>query len=290
MSGQYGNTSSPDDTWNFIEGTPYNVGVEEDDSICKDWEDTIVILKENLRIAGVGERWLRPLSAYLYSAYINQVDLLLAGPNGEEIANAFSIAVSGNQASKIVCAGKMSSQAVQLANDSSASVVTVENPFHPDWISHIPHYSRQPKIKKQMHIWVHPFMEDLSLEPAGLYNYVLPVFTEVFIEQAPVQQAYSVSRNNPEYVQFTSTRSNPAHANLIKNLGVSKLQVEKLRRVIRDAKEIANIINLDIEYLFGVLPLSILLDKKDFLQEALGGEKNLSAAVRKEIQRYVDGE
>jgi hypothetical protein len=42
--------------------------------------------------------------------------------------------------------------------------------------------------------------------------------------------------------------------------------------------------------LFGVLPLSILLDKKDFLQEALGGEKNLSAAVRKEIQRYVDGE
>lgn len=52
----------------------------------------------------------------------------------------------------------------------------VENPFHPEWLSRMGEC--KAACPDTLFIWLHPFTEDLVVEPLGLFNYVLPVFTE----------------------------------------------------------------------------------------------------------------
>ena len=74
----------------------------------------------------------------------------------------------------------------------------------------------------------------------------------------------------------------------IKKLGMSRLIVNRLQTVLADAKCMGAVSDLSMEYLFGLLPLSVLGGKQQFLAELLGEEKNLTAEVKTELQRYIE--
>ena len=64
----------------------------------EDWKDLIDNLSDNLEKAGVCSKHSKSFAAFLFSAYLNQLPLLLAGPNAMEIADAFSVTINGNTA------------------------------------------------------------------------------------------------------------------------------------------------------------------------------------------------
>ena len=64
-------------------------------------------------------------------------------------------------------------------NDEGRVIVLLD-PINTGWISHIPDFTAQ---KDKLILAVHPFAEDLLIEPKGLYNYVVPVLTELFVDQ-----------------------------------------------------------------------------------------------------------
>ena len=57
--------------------------------------------------------------------------------------------------------------------------------FCKNWDSTLP--QALMRLKKFI-IWTHPYVEDLLIEPKGLYNYALPVFAEWFVETGPTEQ------------------------------------------------------------------------------------------------------
>lgn len=269
----------PASRWTFVHGTAHDA--EEDIEMCGNWKEILGLLWDNLKLAGVGSQWSGMLSSFLYSAFLHRMPILLAGPNAEAIASALSLTVYGKSLDVLKCCGEQDLDAITEYKKSLLAAIA--NPFHPDWIMCIPQTSNNGFT-----IWLHPFIEDLQIEPRSLYNYVYPVFTECFVDQPPLGEKMLAGRKKETYAEFQADEHYRAKMGPIKKLGMSRLIVNRLQTVLADAKCMGAVSDLSMEYLFGLLPLSVLGGKQQFLAELLGEEKNLTAEVKTELQRYIE--
>lgn len=269
----------PASRWTFVHGTAHDA--EEDIEICGNWKETLELLRDNLKLAGVGSQWTGMLSSFLYSAFLHRMPILLAGPNAEAIASALSLTVHRKSLDVLKCCGEQDLDAITEYKKSS--LAAVENPFHPDWVMCIPQTSNNGFT-----VWLHPFIEDLQIEPRSLYNYVYPVFTECFVDQPPLGKKMLAGKKNETYAEFQPDEHYRAKMGPIKKLGMSRLILNRLQTVLADAKCMGAVSDLSMEYLFGLLPLSVLGGKQQFLAELLGEEKNLTEEVKTELQRYIE--
>ncbi len=269
----------PTNRWTFTSGSTYDE--EEDIESCSDWEDTRLLLQDNLQLAGVGEQWSEMLSAFLYSAYINSMPILLAGPNAQAIASALSLTVRGKTLDLLKCCGDQNSDVVSEYEKSE--LAAVENPFHPDWITYLPQMN-----SNGFTLWLHPFAEDLQIEPRSLYNYAFPIFTECFADQTPSVEKMFAGQKKEQYTEFQPDPNYRGKLGQIKKLGISRLVLNRIQKVLADAKCMRTVSDVSMEYLFAMLPLFVLSGKQETLAELLEDEKNLTAEVRTEIKRYIE--
>lgn len=247
---------------------------------CSSWKDTFELLCDNLQLAGVGSQWAIMLSSFLYSAYLNRMPLLLAGPNTEAIADALSMTIYGKKVDLLKCCGEQDAKAVSSFAESD--MAAVQNPFHPDWISCISHSNNG------FAFWLHPFTEDLQIEPRSLYHYAYPVFTECFVDQFPSVEKMDAGQETVEYDDFKPDPKCRAKMGPIKKLGMSRLILSRLEKVLADAKCMCAISDTSMECLFGMLPMCVLSGKQGVLPELLDSEKNIKPEVKAEIQRYIE--
>lgn len=269
---------TPENHWVFSPGALCN---ESDDmENCSNWKDTLQLLWDNLQLAGVGSQWASMLSSFLYAAYLNRMPLLLAGPNAEAIADALSMTVYGKTIDILKCCGEQDSNAV--SSYVKSELAAVQNPFHPDWISCMP----QPDTG--FALWLHPFTEDLQIEPRSLYHYAYPVFTECFVDQLPSVENMVAGQITGEYAEFQPDSYYRAKIGPIKKLGMSRLVINRLEKVLADAKCMATVSDSSMEYLFGMLPMCVLSGRQDTLSELLDSEKNMTTEVKTELRRYIE--
>lgn len=270
--------SSPANRWTF---TPGEVCHSMDNMEgCSSWKDTFELLCDNLQLAGIGSQWTIMLSSFLYSAYLNRMPLLLAGPNAKAIADALSMTIYGKKVDLLKCCGEQ--DAAALSSFVESDMAAVQNPFHPDWISCISHSNNG------FALWLHPFTEDLQIEPHGLYHYAYPIFTECFVDQLPSVENMDAGQETVEYDEFKPDPKYRAKMGPVKKLGLSRLMLSRLEKVLADAKCIGSISDTSMECLFGMLPMCVLSDKQEALTELLDSEKNIKSEVRAELQRYVE--
>lgn len=247
---------------------------------CSSWRDTFELLCDNLQFAGIGSQWTTMLSSFLYSSYLNRMPLLLAGPNANAIADALSMTIYGKKIDLLKCCGEQDAEAISGFVESD--MAAVQNPFHPDWVSCISHSNNG------FTLWLHPFTEDLQIEPRSLYHYAYPVFTECFVDQLPSVENMDAGQETVEYDEFKPDPKYRAKMGPVKKLGLSRLMLSRLEKVLADAKCIGSISDTSMECLFGMLPMCVLSGKQEALTELLDSEKNIKSEVRAELQRYVE--
>lgn len=90
------------------------------------------------------------------------------------------------------------------------------------------------RLKKQI-IWTHPYVEDMLIEPKGLYNYMLPVLSECFIGSLPALETWP-SKRAEKFQPYVSEEKQSLRISAFKRLGLSKLLLGQLTRVLSDAK------------------------------------------------------
>lgn len=269
---------SPANRWTF---TPGEVCHSMDNMEgCSSWKDTFELLCDNLQLAGIGSQWTIMLSSFLYSAYLNRMPLLLAGPNAKAIADALSMTIYGKKVDLLKCCGEQ--DAAALSSFVESDMAAVQNPFHPDWISCISHSNNG------FALWLHPFTEDLQIEPNGLYHYAYPIFTECFVDQLPSVENMDAGQETVEYEVFKPDPKCRAKMGPVKKLGMSRLILSRLESVLADAKCMCAVSDTSMEYLFGMLPMCVLSGKQEVLPELLDSEKNIKPEVKAEIQRYIE--
>lgn len=258
------------------------------------WRDEVKILADvNLRAIGVGDDWRDMLAAFLYSAFVNETSLLIAGPFAYEIADATSFAASGRGAGRVRIGENANADITEVAKiveSAKESTVVVENTLGQGWTDAAPQaLTRCGKFV----VWSRPYVDDLLVEPKGLFNYVLPLFSELFIETPPPRKpSYAAGQRMARFEEFPLNAS-VALQDGFEKLALSRLTRSRLMKTISDAKKIAafrqnNAVKIEeMEILFGALPFSALGDQRNVLNEIARSRGDLSDRLKAEIARYA---
>ena len=137
-----------------------------------DVDDFVDAFKDILDINGAP---VEQLAKYLRAACDDKIPLLLAGSRAHEIADAFSIALIGRTAALLDCAAVNSLDDLNVCSTANDKIIALINPFAPNFIAYLPEVLN---LDGKFIIALHPFAEDLRLEPRSLRNYLLPIFTD----------------------------------------------------------------------------------------------------------------
>ena len=285
---QTGTQSAHPSTWTYTGAKPAEYPEDHIDLLEK-WEDEFDSICQNLFSAlRIDHALCEMLTAFLYSAHIHNIPLLFAGPGGSDIAEIFSVSAYEMSAGKLVLNGDYDPNIAEAVQHYPEQILSVQNMFGNGWPDVLP----QVLSKTNKHIfWTHPYVEDLLIEPKGLFNYMLPVLTEAFVGSFEKFDLFPGKRAD-HFKPFVSKGEQPFCISELQKLGLSKLLLNRLSLVLSDAKAILNISarEKDLEILFGLLPFCVLSGRTEVLKEVLENEKGISNEVRNEAARYFDEE
>jgi len=251
------------------------------------WDDLVCVIRNELKEAGVshqkefGKRNCNSFAAFLYAVYRRHAPVLLAGPNGRDIADALSAALFGRTVAVLCCEGEYDPHAVKACLNDESPIVALLNPFHPNWVSHIHELTA---MEGKFIVAVHPFAEDLSIEPRGLYNYMLPVLTELFVDQRATGNYTGgcFSETFRDYTPAESKKTLP----LAKSLGMPPLVQSKLHQILADMKVLSSNARDDDDFLFGIVPYAYATGKIRVIQEKLQSGA-LSEGAKELLQSFL---
>lgn len=154
----------------------YVPGVQAEAGLIKqiDSKDSAVrVLRKNLKMLIDESR--TAMSQFLFAAYCYRTPVILAGPGSTSIAEKLAISFTGSTAGKIDCSGKYSSYFLSQLEELPEPILIFNNFLQAGWIEQIPEFLQQTK---KYCICTSSMKEPLSFETAGLFNYMVPVFTE----------------------------------------------------------------------------------------------------------------
>ena len=240
-----------------------------------DWECFLDSLQDNLQEAGIAEKneisetLTRHFALYLYSAALNHIPLLMAGPNGRDIADAFSVTRCGRTAAVLDCSGQYSSDVLTSCIKSEDQVIALLNPLSAGWIGHI---SELAFIPGKYVFAIQPFAEDLVIEPKGLYNYFLPVLTELLVIDTPVSGNYESGFCGDDFVNYRDSGSIKSTFKPSRFLGLSRLTETHFKKILCSFWKISGSENMNLACLFALFPYAYATGQTDKLLE----QKNLS--------------
>lgn len=263
--------------------------------IAENWRDELALVAENFALAlGVDADWARRTAAFLYSCFLNKAPLLIAGPFAYEIADITSSSVSGTRAGKLQLGndGKIDvAEVVEFVKNRAESTIVVENMLEAGWSDALP--QALSRCGKWI-VWSRPYVEDLLVEPRGLFNYATPFFSESFVVEDPAAIPVKISERAPNFKEFASSeKSNDVWK--LEKLGLSRLVINRLTKIICETRQLAEITNdpkrrRETDILFGTLPFAALTGKTNVLREILEARDDWSSRLTTEIARYVDVE
>jgi predicted nuclease with TOPRIM domain len=223
---------------------------QDDAEDIGDWKTALDVLAEELLEAGVAAKLCRPLAAYMYSAYERRMPILFVGPNSSEIVDAFSVSLYGKTAGSLECTENYDAQLVDTCISSDDRIVRISNAFCGNWINRIPGIIK--KSDPYFYV-VHPFAEDIQIEPKSLFAYMLPVFTEVLLDKAPTGNMLGGIMSEG-FKKYASSKVNKTHMRLLSDLRVSPLVANNIQSVLSDMHGMLNDTSADWDALFALLP------------------------------------
>ena len=227
----------------------------DDTEIYSSWQELLSIAESELEQAGTAESSCRPLAHFLYSAYTRKIPILLAGPSGAHIANAFSAALSSRLPAVLHCEGNFSRKALEQVAASSSEIIVIENIFAREWYQHI---VSMLSMREKFYVAVHPFPEDLKLEPASLMNYCLPVLTETVIDHH-ADTNYIGGRKSASFTEFHgSSSAERIYSNMVKQLTSSQLTRKTIWGVMSDMQAMGS---TELQELFLIYSLAYVSGK-----------------------------
>ena len=269
----------------FYERAEDNCTVDDNYELADIWKDEFDTIFQNLSaVLCIEPEMCAMLTAFLYSAYINKAPILIAGPFGEEIAKIMSISLYGIGAGTLHLGSGSIIELEKEIRNSSERIITIQNMFGNGWEDNLP----QTDMKSGKHIiWVHPYVEDLQIEPRGLYNYMLPLFSENFVGGYH-DGSITPGMRTDGFMHFSSPKTKPFSVKEIGSLGISKLTRNRLEHILSDAKAMLDTPtrDVDIDILFALLPFSVLTGRTTVLKEVIETKQNISGFVKTEAKRY----
>ena len=280
--------------WRYDAAPDYEFDDDEIE-ISASWKEEYAQLCDNLsRSLGIDGILCDMLAAFLYAANNQNEPLLIAGPGGREIGNAFSGSIFAAKSGHLTLENEFDSDLFDTTRKFSEKIITIHNMFHKGWSATL--LQDFARSEKQI-LWSHPYAEDLAIEPKELYSYALPLLSECFVVDLPQNRHPFVNPNiyakrAENFKAYRTGKKKPLRLTAWKRLKLSKMVFNRMERILSDVKQIMDQESYakDIEILLGILPMAVLTGKREILKDLLEEEKNISREVRAEVERYIEEE
>lgn len=242
------------------------------------WDDVIATVSINLKGAGVADGYSRGLAAYLCAAYIEKQPLLIVGPNARNIIEAFSAALSGGKHGVLYCEGEFSRNIIRTVDENKEGIVEIVNLLSSTWMNRLPEIF---SIKDKFFIVTHPYAEDVQVEPKSLWTFMLPLFTEFFIDK----RATGGYRGGRFAENFKNNRDNESERKIQipKDLAISPLirgNIECLHDIMC---RIYDAIKSDDEFIFLLLPIAYVTMDTNILREKVEKDGHISEDTKNRL-------
>lgn len=251
--------------------------------INSDWEGEINTLYYELMEAGVAEKYANGFAAFLYAAYANHFPILLVGPNGESIANAFAISLFGRTAGIVDGSAPYPTDIEKVISESNDPVFVIKHAFRNEWITHLPDF----QTLTAYHFIIHPFVEDLVIEPKSLFSYVFPVFTDLIIDSLP-KGDYVGAKRSESFNEYKRQTPRTVYNKLLKTVGFSPYARTRVQAVITDFHALMKPVSLDLDCLFSIFPYAFITDRHQVpLLEKLSGSIDISNELMNELAAFL---
>ena len=256
---------------------------DTDMDLNNDYKEAVTTVSYELSQAGVISELTHSLAAFLYSAYVNSVPVLLTGPNAENIADAFSIGVFGSVPGLLDCSDDYDSTILESITEDSADVVKVINPFSSQWLQ------RMPQIINNIPgycIAIHPFPEDLLIEPHSVYSFMLPINTELFVDSASVNN-FTGGKMTDSFEQYSRAKD-PTQSNIdITSVNLTPITRSLLTNVIFDMEEIIEDHTSGYGVIYGLIPIAQATNQISKVRDLINKDQlKLSSSVKDIIYSY----
>lgn len=253
-------------------------------------EDRLGALRENLKQAGADKKRFFELAAFLYGAFLSGTPLLLAGPQGASVADALSCAMTGRHAAVLNCCGEWNPAVMEDIMGRADEVVIVKHPFQNRWIDHLlPELDGTGKRKRW--IFIHPYADDLPLEPSSLYQYALPLVLDIFmLPPDPDSSADNMicCRKGEGYRDLPKNEDTRRTIAIFKKLSRNfylEMKVKQLVARICSVTEKGNEVFLFWSCLF--FPLAVALGQKEVFLETIRDASELEQADRTFLENAI---
>jgi len=255
----------------YIDGKPLKQELLDENA---SWGDTVETLLNELGEAGVSNEYAQILSCFLYAANRNRQPLLLAGSHGASIADAFSVSLFGKTAGILDCCEPFSRDALKRVEDSEDQVIIIKNAFRDPWMVSIMDLLQD--AEKQYFV-VHPFVEDLAIEPRSLYNYVFPVITEVLVDHFAGKN-FVGGMMAQSYTEHTSVEA--TSDGLMRKLHLGKYAAIRLQHVLADAQNMLDTESKDMAFLLAYFPYAYFTGQTALLEDMQAVSKNTRDCIK----------
>lgn len=216
------------------------------------WADVINTAILELAEAGVAEKHIGGLAAFLCAAYIEKQPLLLAGPNAIDIIQAFSAAVTAHKHGILCCEGSYTHQAIEKIGADGEDIVIINNLLASGWMNRLSEILSRKDI---FYMATHPYAEDIQVEPKSLYGFMLPVFTEFFVDKKATGKYYGgyFANDFKSYSARGGARKQPKG---LSKFSVSPLVRNQINKLVTTMNDIYSDTTTDDEFLFAVFPIA----------------------------------
>lgn len=252
------------------------------------WNDVINTTVMELREAGVSDKYRCGLASFLSAAYIEKQPILLVGPNALDIVQAFSAAITGQKYGVLCCDGNYSNQAIAEIGADGEKIVVINNLLASGWINRLPELLSNKDI---FYVATHPYAEDVQVEPKSLYGFMLPLFTEFFVDEKATGKYYG-GYFAEDFAP--NTELNGAHKELkvLSTLEVSPLVRNQINKIVTTMHGLYDKTSGDDEFLFAILPIAYASLQISELAELIDDQQKgitISANLRR-VLRHILGD
>lgn len=252
------------------------------------WADVIDTVEFELAEAGVAEKYKRGLAAFLCAAYIEKQPLFLVGPNAIDIIQAFSAAVTAHKYGILCCEGSYDHQRVAQIGADGEDIVIINNLLGSGWMNRLPDIISKNDV---FYVAIHPYIEDIQVEPKSLYEFMLPLATEFFVDKR-ASGKYSGGYFSDDFIHYSAQNRTCREVISISKFSVSVLVKNQINRLAATMHDVYPTVTADEEFLFCVFPIAYASSAIDKLAEIIADPQRgvaISANLKRDLQ-YVLGE
>ncbi len=188
----------------------------------------------------------------------------------------------------LCCEGGYCNQVITEIGTDGEDIVIINNLLASGWMNRLPEILSQKDI---FYVATHPYAEDIQVEPKSLYGFMLPLFTEFFVDEKATGKYYG-GYFAEDFKTYSTPKGTRKDLRVLSKLKIGSLVRNRINRLVATMHGIYSATTTDEDFLYAVLPIAYASLEINELTEAIADPQKgiaISEGLKRDLQ-YVLGE